>query len=408
MVSISFYYNGSKKDKQESYSISYHPNYIIRCDLLERGAVMGVNNNNGEDISAFFSRTNNTNRVTALPLSVQNWIEENSSDAFLIVDGNGKIVYATKAVETTLSYKMEDLLGTHWDEKFTDNDVFYIREQIKTQKNSRKNFVLNVLNNDRNHVLLDCIVEEWTDGGTKPMHYLVYLKDITHKKETEEMMVRSEKMTVAGQLAAGIAHEIRNPLTSLKGFLQLLQAGVDRKEEYFTIMIDEIEKIETITSELLYISKPLTDNKKLEPVINMLEDIVTLLRPQASLNNVEILIERPVDAEIICDRSQIKQVLINLVKNAIEAMEEPGKIILSTQHGNGKIIISVQDEGRGISTDILHKLGEPFFTTKQSGTGLGLLITKQILEAHHANLEIKQNPTKGSTFQLVFTDSNEE
>ena len=94
---------------------------------------MGVNNNNGEDISAFFSRTNNTNRVTALPLSVQNWIEENSSDAFLIVDGNGKIVYATKAVETTLSYKMEDLLGTHWDEKFSDNDVVYIREQIKTQ-----------------------------------------------------------------------------------------------------------------------------------------------------------------------------------------------------------------------------------------------------------------------------------
>lgn len=369
---------------------------------------MEINNNNGEDISAFFSKTNTTNRVAALPLSVLSWIEENSSDVFLLIDENGKIVYATKAVESTLSYKVQDLLGIYWHEKLPEKDVFYIRKQVKGQKSSRKNFVLNVLNNDRNHVLLDCIVEEWTDGGTRPMHYLVYLKDITHKKETEEMMVRSEKMSVAGQLAAGIAHEIRNPLTSLKGFLQLLQAGVNRKEEYFTIMIDEIEKIESITSELLYISKPLTDNKKIEPVINMIEDIVTLLLPQATLNNIEILIERPVHEKIFCDRSQIKQVLINLVKNAIEAMDTPGKIVLSTEQVDDNIIISVSDEGRGIETDILHKLGEPFFTTKQSGTGLGLLITKQILKAHHASLQIKQKPTKGSTFQLVFTDSKEE
>ncbi|WP_339227860.1 ATP-binding protein [Oceanobacillus sp. FSL K6-2867] len=368
---------------------------------------MEINNNNGENISAFFKSTGATSGVAALPLSVQNWIEENSSDAFLLIDENGKIVYATKAVETILSYRVHDLLGTVWTEKIPDNVVFYIREQINAQKNDRKNFVLNVLNNDGNRVLLECVVEGWTDGGMRPIHYLVYLKDITHKKETEEMMVRSEKMTVAGQLAAGIAHEIRNPLTSLKGFLQLMQAGVDRKEEYFSIMIDEIEKIEAITSELLYISKPLTDNKKLEPVRSMLEDIATLLLPQASQNNIEILIERPVEEEIICDRSQIKQVLINLVKNAIEAMDASGKIILSTEQVDGKIIISVKDEGCGIATDILHKLGEPFFTTKQSGTGLGLLITKQILEAHHAHLEIKQNPTKGSTFQLIFTDANE-
>ncbi len=134
------------------------------------------------------------------------------------------------------------------------------------------------------------------------------------------------KMSVAGQLAAGIAHEIRNPLTSLKGFLQLLQAGVNRKEEYYQIMVDEIEKMEAITSELLFISKPMTDNKDWENLPELIDDVITLLHPQAKLKNITIVQEGEDRLRLNCDRSQIKQVFINILKNAIEAMDNPGHI----------------------------------------------------------------------------------
>lgn len=214
-------------------------------------------------------------------------------------------------------------------------------------------------------------------------------------------MIRSEKMSVAGQLAAGIAHEIRNPLTSLKGFLQLLQAGVSREDAYHNIMVDEIEKMENITSELLFISKPMTDHKEMVKLPEMVEDVVTLLQPEAKLKNIEIKMKQISSQNVNCDRSQIKQVFINILKNAIEAMDAPGCIKISSQLQKQGMAIDISDEGPGIPEEIIHKLGEPFFTTKQNGTGLGLMITRQILERHEGKLEILQNEETGSTFKVI-------
>lgn len=216
------------------------------------------------------------------------------------------------------------------------------------------------------------------------------------------MIVQSEKMSIAGQLAAGIAHEIRNPLTSLKGFLQLLQAGVNQKEIYYQIMIEEIEKIEMITSELLFISKPMTDEKKIESIHSMVMDVIMLLKSQAHLKNIEIEWSVDKDLHTYCDRSQIKQVLINIIKNAIEATDKVGVIKIEVQPSmDGDIEIDIIDEGPGISDDIIDKIGEPFFTTKKGGTGLGLMITKQILDQQNGKIFIVNSSEKGSTFRIV-------
>jgi len=369
-------------------------------------------NNNRDDIPLKYDKNPDKSRyfnsINEMSAEIIKWIEKHNDSVFILADTCGKLLYVTESIEGMLGYKVSELIGTYWYEKIPESDVAYARKKVSALSQSKGKFNLNVLNNDGQYVFLDCTFEKYEDQRCKAAYILVILKDVTYKKESEDLMIRSEKMSVAGQLAAGIAHEIRNPLTSLKGFLQLLEAGVSYKQEYFNIMIDEIDKIEAITSELLFISKPLTDNRKNEPVDRMIEDVVVLLQPQAKLKNIDIVIDGPMEGTIFCDRSQIKQVLINLVKNAIEAMDSAGKITLSTECTPEELKISVADEGSGIPDHILHKLGEPFFTTKQSGTGLGLLITKQILDGHNADLKIKQNSTKGSTFQLVFQNTDLE
>lgn len=340
--------------------------------------------------------------LSTLPSYMLAWIDKYKNDVIFVWDRKGKALFITRSVERLLGYKPSELTGVKWHEKIAPEDVNYIRKNLNINSSENQIFNINILNSHGRYIWSECTVATIKEEGSDDIYLISSIKDITDKKEVEEMMIRSEKMSVAGQLAAGIAHEIRNPLTSLKGFLQLLQAGINRKEEYYNIMIDEIEKMETITSELLFIAKPLTNNKNMESVNRMIDDVVVLLRPQASLKNIELVFHCVNNDQIYCDRSQIKQVLINLVKNAVEAMETEGTIKLIVQSDEKHVEINVIDEGPGIPNEIIHKLGEPFFTTKNSGTGLGIMITKQILEQHRATLEILRNEDKGSTFQINF------
>ncbi|RKQ17411.1 PAS domain S-box protein [Oceanobacillus bengalensis] len=331
------------------------------------------------------------------------WIEYNQGEIIIIWNKVGEIVFISNSVERLLGYKKSELLGRYWREFVSlEEEVDYVKTHFDRLVEKKQRFTVTMDHKDGKCMVTECLSEKIYDEQTQEVYYVSSLKDITDRKETEKLLVRSEKMSVAGQLAAGIAHEIRNPLTSIKGFLQLIQAGVNRKEEYYKIMIEEIEKMEKITSELLFISKPLTDMKQLESVDDMVKDVEHLLATQAKLKNIDIVIAEPITASIFCDKSQIKQVLINLMKNAIEAMNEAGFITLHVHDTDAEVEILVCDEGPGIPHEIINKLGEPFFTTKQSGTGLGIMISKQILESHHGRMEIMNNEGKGTTFKLVF------
>ncbi|MEN1969964.1 ATP-binding protein [Lentibacillus sp. N15] len=350
-----------------------------------------------ENYDAFFSS------ISGLSKTMIDWIENNQSDLITIWDHHGRVCFASKSVERLLGYTVTELEGTFWYEQISPEDSSYINERLASLSENGQIFNINIKDKDGKYIWSECNLGKVTYEDK--VYYISTLRDISDKKEMEEMMIRSEQMSTAGQLAAGVAHEIRNPLTSLKGFIQLLQAGVNRKDEYYKIMIEEIEKMETITSELLYISKPMTDNKKKESITAMLEDVVELLKPQAKLKNMVFDWEISEQIFIHCDRSQMKQVLINLVKNAIEAMDDGGTIQLIVYTKDTNVIIDIVDQGPGVPEEIIHKLGEPFFTTKQNGTGLGLMITKQILERHNASLEISRNADKGSTFTVVLKGS---
>ncbi|NLP50638.1 PAS domain S-box protein [Bacillus sp. RO1] len=231
----------------------------------------------------------------------------------------------------------------------------------------------------------------------------VIIRDITEKKQAEALMLQSEKLSVAGQLAAGIAHEIRNPLTAIKGFFKLLEREMVEKEEYFHIIESELSRIELILSELLLLAKPHQVYIHEVSVHTLLKDVATLLETQAIMNNVWFDLRLNADFPTFkCDENQMKQVFINLIKNGIEAMPSGGTIFIDTEDDGEELVIRLRDEGNGIPEEIISRLGEPFFTTKSTGTGLGLMITFNIIENHNGKVHVKSEVNEGTIIEVRF------
>lgn len=229
----------------------------------------------------------------------------------------------------------------------------------------------------------------------------VIIRDISDRIKAEELMIKSEKLSIAGQLAAGIAHEIRNPLTAIKGFLQLFNDDFQGKQNYFDIIFSELNRIELILSELLLLAKPSEIKFKNKDIRTILRDVVTLLETQAILQNIQINIDFMNQESIItCDENQIKQVFINLIKNSIDAMENGGNIFIRTMVTNDSIYILFIDEGCGIPKSILERIGEPFYTTKEKGTGLGLMVSYNIIENHNGEIKVDSKENEGTTFEI--------
>ncbi|WP_052702840.1 ATP-binding protein [Paenibacillus beijingensis] len=228
------------------------------------------------------------------------------------------------------------------------------------------------------------------------------IRDISERKKNEELLINSEKLYVAGQLAAGIAHEIRNPLTSLKGFLQLMSSGRQLGKNYHDIMKSELTRIETIVSELLMLSKPQIYELNYMDVRVIMADTITLLESQAALLGIEIQADLGKSPLWIYGvETQIKQVFINVLKNAVEAMVEGGSIAITLQPINEEIVISIVDCGPGIDEEQLSKMGQPFYTTKEKGTGLGLMVSYKIVDNHNGKINVESELGKGTSFQII-------
>jgi PAS domain S-box-containing protein len=227
--------------------------------------------------------------------------------------------------------------------------------------------------------------------------------DITDRKEkTERLLQKSEKLALLGQMAAGIAHEIRNPLTSIKGFVQLFKSD-HPQEEYYDIVLSEIERINAIVGEFLVLAKPTVAVFIEKDVKVLIKDVVTLINTQSILNNVQIFVEFDRDLPIVsCEENQLKQVFLNLLKNAIEAMPRGGNIDVKVKEKKeGKISIQIIDQGIGIPKERIPTLGEPFYTTKEKGTGLGLMTCYKIIESHNGELNIQSKVNEGTAIEVL-------
>ncbi len=230
----------------------------------------------------------------------------------------------------------------------------------------------------------------------------IVIRDLTDRKRAEEMVRRSEKLSIAGELAAGVAHEIRNPLTSLRGFMQLLKA---KNTDYVDIMLMEIDRISFIVNEFIGMAKPQALKFVESDLKQLIESVMTFMQPQALLFNVqmELKVGEGMDRPLIeCEPNQMKQVYMNVLKNAIESMPKGGKIeIIFSEDVEGYLLTRIVDQGVGIPEERLGKIGEPFFSLKESGTGLGLMVCNRIVEAHGGKLRISSVVGQGTTIEIA-------
>jgi len=233
--------------------------------------------------------------------------------------------------------------------------------------------------------------------------WLTVFQDTTEKKLLEEHLARLDRLYLIGETAASIGHEIRNPLTSVRGFLQLIsetEAG-RHFQEYFSIILEELDRANAIMSEFLLLAKDKAINPQPQNLNTIIKFLYPLLKADASHaeKDIELRLEPLPVANL--DDKEIRQLIINLARNGLEAMDPGGTLIISTYYHDGKIVLSIKDTGKGIATELIDKLGTPFVTSKDGGTGLGLAVCYSIAARHQASLTFETGQ-EGTTFYVKF------
>jgi len=231
-------------------------------------------------------------------------------------------------------------------------------------------------------------------------------------RKTEAQLIRSEKLAALGQLAAGIAHEIRNPLTSINILIHSLTKNFpseDSHREDLNVIEEEIDRINEILDRFLRFAKPAVPLLERTEVASIFEETLQLIRPRMEKQRIHVQKEFQDLPMILMDREQIKQVALNLLLNAVQAMPRGGTLTLRGQNSkDGQwITISIQDSGVGIPDEDMNKLFDPFFSTKEGGIGLGLSIAHRIIDQHHGKIEVESDPGKGTLFTIWLPIHNE-
>ncbi len=223
--------------------------------------------------------------------------------------------------------------------------------------------------------------------------------------QTEEQLRRADRLSALGELSAGMAHEIRNPLGSIKGAVEILKDDYspdEAKYEFIQILLKETDRLNNILQEFLSFAKPKQPELQRADLNDSVESVLTLTTQQARKAGVRV--EKKLDPAIgeqSLDAGLLKQALLNLILNAIQAMPGGGVLSVETRRQAGAVEIRVADTGTGIPEENRKKLFSPFFTTRKNGTGLGLAITYRIIENHHGKIDVASEPGKGTTFTIT-------
>lgn len=226
-------------------------------------------------------------------------------------------------------------------------------------------------------------------------------RDVSERKFLEKEMARFERLHLIGELAASIGHEVRNPLTTIRGFLQIMRGKAPENREYYDIMIDELDRANSIITEFLSLAK----NKSIELEVHNLNDVIRMLAPliqaNAIVENKYVSLDMGYIPNLLLNEKEIRQMILNIARNGIEAMQPGKNLTIRTRAEGDEVLLSIIDQGCGISREYIEKLGTPFFTTKEHGTGLGLAVCFSIARRHNATIQVESSD-KGTTFYIRF------
>ncbi|NYE07451.1 PAS domain S-box-containing protein [Bacillus niacini] len=231
---------------------------------------------------------------------------------------------------------------------------------------------------------------------------LVVLNDITERVHLENEMYRLDRLNLIGEMAAGIAHEIRNPMTTVQGFLQLSRNRADNlSTDFIDLMLEELNRANSIITEFLNLAKNKISVKKKQNLNAIIEALSPLIQAEAFRSNKQLKLDLGECPDISLDEKEIRQLILNIALNGLDAMTSNGNLTIKTFQDDETVVLQIKDQGQGINPEVLSKLGTPFFTTKETGTGLGLAICYSVAKRHDAQIEIETGDD-GTTFSIRF------
>ncbi len=245
-----------------------------------------------------------------------------------------------------------------------------------------------------------------SDDEGKQLGTVLLFRDLSDVKALQEQIKRAERLASLGKLAAGVAHEIRNPLGSIKGFLQYFQRKLDLRGQdktYLTVMVNEIDRLNSVISNLLDFARPKEAVFELCNIEDLIRHVLTLIEGDLQTKQLEVSLDiKEAFPQIRVDCDQITQVLLNILLNAIQMTEAGGQIHINVdiQRETRQLELTITDNGKGIASDNLPKIFDPFFSTKKQGSGLGLAIAYAIVKNHHGDIRVESEEGKGSSFRI--------
>jgi len=327
-----------------------------------------------------------------------------TADAIHVVDLEGRVILANYAFQQLFGWNTEQIIGKHLT--IIPESRQEEEERVMNWLVSGKNLMAREtqrMTKDGRLVDVSVSTSAIYDENGNCIAFASITRDVTEHKKMEELLRRSEKLTTVGQLAAGVAHEIRNPLTTLRGFLQFQQQKKVLNLNHTDIMLSELDRINLIVSEFLILAKPQAVHFQKKDVRFILGDVISLLDSQANMVNIHFDTHfTPEPCVIECEENHLKQVFINIFKNAFEAMPSGGTIKLITEIWNEKDVrVQIIDHGYGIPEENISKLGQPFYTDKETGTGLGLMVSQRIIHNHKGTMEITSVVNEGTTVTIL-------
>jgi PAS domain S-box-containing protein len=334
---------------------------------------------------------------------------ENTNEAFVTIDRNHKVLFFNRAAEKIFGYSREEVIGN-------DLDVIMAQTCSRNHREAVDRYIRTGIAKGIGHA--SELLATRKDGTTFPanisfsvskvngdLYFTGIVRDLTETKALQERILRSERLAALGQFVAEITHEIKNPLMMIGGFArQLIQKTKDdRTLTKLNIISEEVRRLEELLKELREYYVPRALNLEEMDVFGLLQEVYDLIKEESERKRIEADFKRPGKSLLIKgDKDKLKQVFLNLVKNAIDAMEKGGRLVVAQTLAGEQVEITITDNGCGIPEENREEIFSPFFTTKRHGTGLGLNISKSIIEDHEGgSLTLTSEVGKGTTFKVT-------
>jgi two-component system sensor histidine kinase HydH len=338
-------------------------------------------------------------------------VVENVPIGLLALDQQGKIAAFNRGAETILQLSARQVIGQAANRILPTELLTEINHSRNQADVIEKEIDCDIA--DGKMVPLEIGVSSLKDENNVFLGNVLLFKDLTEVRTLRREVARSQRLASVGRLAAGVAHEIRNPLSSIKGFATYFkQRYPDRPDDQQTadIMIQEVDRLNRVVGQLLEFARPISVKPKPVSLQTLLDDSIKLIADRAAEKGISIRTQNNIQVDKMrIDPDRINQVLLNLYLNAIDSMENGGelKVEISADGQRRDVVIQVSDTGHGISREDLSKIFEPYFTTKSTGTGLGLAIAHNIIEAMGGRITVGSEKEVGTTFTVALPNSQE-